>query len=147
MPRQPIPKTRNGGTFTEAQFRGWIRSSLRRMSQRWKPIYQTFNRSKRAVTAADREKWGNRIKFVHQCDACQQWFPKKQVAVDHIVPCGSLLDIEKDTGPFILRLLCEVDGLQLLCTNCHQEKTNVENRSGVSKIVEEKEPAQGCRLP
>lgn len=105
--------------MTEAQFRSWIRSSLRRMSQRWKPIYQTYAKSKRPVTAEDRLRWGNRIKFVHQCERCQDWFPKKLVEVDHIVPCGSLVDIEKDAGPFILRLLCEVDGLRLLCEPCH----------------------------
>ncbi|MDY0087105.1 MAG: HNH endonuclease signature motif containing protein [Coriobacteriia bacterium] len=125
-----VPRTRNAGTFTEAQFRGWIRSSLRRMSQRWKPIYQTYNKSKRPATAADSAKWGNRIKYVYQCEQCREWFPKKLVEVDHIVPCGSLTDIEKDAGPFILRMLCEIDGLRLLCEPCHQvitqEQRNVQ---------------------
>lgn len=108
--------------MTEAQFWGWIRSSLRRMSQRWKPIYTVLKESKRPVTAADRKKYGNRIKFVHQCSGCKNWFPKKMVEVDHIVPCGSLRCSE-DVGPFVLRLLCESDGLRLLCEDCHQTVT------------------------
>lgn len=104
--------------MTEAQFWGWIRSSLRRMSQRWRPIYGILKESKRAVTAADRAKWGNRIKFVHQCSRCRAWFPKKEVEVDHIVPCGSL-KCSEDVGPFVLRMLCEREGLRLLCHECH----------------------------
>ncbi len=117
-----VPRTRNDGTMTEAQFWGWIRSSLRRMSQRWKPIYGILKDSKRAVTAADRAKWGNRIKFVHQCSRCKGWFPKKLVEVDHKIDCGSLKNYN-DLPGFVERLLCEREGLQLLCHDCHQNKT------------------------
>jgi len=112
--------------MTEAAFRGWIRSSLRRMSQRWKPIYECKRRARRAVTAADREQWGNRLKWVFQCAICQHYFPEKFIDVDHIVPCGTLVDIEHDAGPFILRMLCEADGLRCLCRECHHVITQKE---------------------
>lgn len=105
--------------MTEAQFRGWIRSALRRLSQRWKPLYQTYNKAKRAIEDTERSLWGNRVRWVYQCEVCENWFPKKLVQVDHKVPCGSLSNIETDAGPFILRLLCEADGLRLLCLECH----------------------------
>lgn len=111
--------------MTEAAYWGWIRSNLRRMSLRWKPIYGVLKDCKRPVTAADRNKWGNRIKFVHQCSKCSQWFPKKLVEVDHIIPCGSLKTPE-DVGPFIMRLLCERPGLRLLCSPCHVTITHQE---------------------
>ncbi len=98
------------------------------MSQRWKPIYQTYALSKRTATVEDRRAHGNRIKFTHQCAKCGGWFPKKMVEVDHIVPCGTLKDIATDAGPFILRMLCEADGLRLLCNPCHLEVTNAEDR-------------------
>lgn len=111
--------------MTEAGYWAWIRSSLRRMSQRWRPIYGILSESRRAVTTEDRRRWGNRVKFVHQCSRCEQWFPRKQIEVDHIIPCGSLR-CEADVGPFITRMLCERSGLRLLCEPCHQIITHQE---------------------
>ena len=121
------PKTRNGGTMTEAAFRSWVRSQLRRMSQRWKPIYMTKKAAQRPATPAEValfSKGRGRIKFVYECAQCAVRVPDKQGAVDHIIPCGSLIDINADAGPFILRLLCEGEGLRWLCDPCHQEVTN-----------------------
>ena len=47
----------------------------------------------------------------------------KEVAVDHIVAVGTLRDWD-DIGGFCERLFVEEDALQLLCTSCHQTKTN-----------------------
>jgi len=128
--RKKVPRTRNDGTFTEAQFRGWVRSNLRKMSQRWKPIYAKINEGSRPVTEEDTAKWGKRIRKVYHCESCGQWFPRKYITADHIIPCGSLKDIEKDAGPFILRLLCEREGIQRLCTECHNFKTSKEKQDG-----------------
>jgi hypothetical protein len=45
----------------------------------------------------------------------------KETAVDHIVPCGSIKCFE-DIGPFVQRLLCEMDDLRVLCTKCHTRR-------------------------
>lgn len=119
-----VPKTRGGGRYTEAGFRSFIRSQLRRMSQRWPPIYQALHNAKRPVEEADVAKWGKRIKFVYQCEQCRGWFPRTHIEADHIIPCGSIQDIAKDAGPFILRMLCEEDGIRPLCHECHQKITN-----------------------
>lgn len=126
--RVPVPKTRCAGTLTEAAFRSWIRSQLRRMSQRWKPIYEAKRQARREATVADKARWGNRIKYVYGCAGCGGWFPEKLVAVDHIEPCGSLIDVAVDAGPFLLRLLCEMDGLRILCDPCHQSVTQQPKR-------------------
>lgn len=104
--------------MTEKAFFGWIRSQLRRVSQRWKPIYGILKEGRRPVTFGDRVQWGNRIKFVYQCERCLQWFPRTGIEVDHIVPCGSLRSFE-DVGPFTARLLCERPGLRRVCEACH----------------------------
>lgn len=114
--------------MSEAAYWGWIRSSLRKMSQRWKPIYGVLNDVKRPVEPSDKLKWGNLIKFVYQCCQCKAWFPKKHVEVDHIHPCGSLKS-EADIGPFVTRLLCERDGLRVVCIDCHLEITNAEREA------------------
>lgn len=122
-----VPRTRGNGKFTEAGYWAWIRSSLRRMSQRWPPLYSVLNDCKRVVTDSDRVKWGNRIKFVYQCSICKLWFPKKGVEVDHIIPCGSLKSAE-DVGPFLERMLCEKEGLRVVCGPCHEKVTNQQRR-------------------
>jgi 5-methylcytosine-specific restriction endonuclease McrA len=99
------------------------------MSQKWRPISGVMIDCRRKATAEDKAKWGNRITYVHQCASCKEWFPRKMMTVDHIEPCGSLMDIEKDAGPFILRLLVERDGLQPLDNECHDAKTK-QDRSG-----------------
>lgn len=104
--------------MSEAAYWGWIRSSLRRMSMRWKPLYGVLNDCKRAVTQEDKAKHGNRIKFVYQCSACSGCFPRKEIEVDHIHPCGSL-KCEADIGPFVTRMLCERPGLRVVCKQCH----------------------------
>lgn len=122
--RVAAPKTRNDGTMSEAAFRAFIRSNFRRMSMRWRPIYATLKEGQRPPTDAERELWGNRVKFLNNCQMCGTWVPRKHLDVDHIVPCGSLMDIEKDAGPFLLRLLVERPGLRRLCDTCHRDVTN-----------------------
>lgn len=117
-----VPRTRNDNTMTEAQFWGWIRSQLRRMSMRWRPIYGILKDNRRAVTPEDKAKWGNRIRWVFQCSICRKWFPQKQIEVDHIIPCGSLRSYS-DVGVFLERLLCERSGLRLACGECHSKVT------------------------
>lgn len=124
--RTPVPKTRCSGTMTEAAFRSWVRSSLRRMSLRWRPLHVVRGASKRPIIDAERQLWGNTVRFVHQCQLCMGWFPIKFIDVDHIIPCGTLADIATDAGPFILRMLCEEDGVRRLCKSCHKHITKAE---------------------
>jgi hypothetical protein len=45
--------------------------------------------------------------------------------VDHILPAGSL-NCSGDLPGFVDRLFCETDNLQVLCTACHNVKTQNE---------------------
>lgn len=119
-----VPKTRNSSTMTESAFWGWIRSTLRRASMRWKPISEAKNkhRRKKPVNVPGRHS------FEYQCNACKEWMPEKVgktklIEVDHIVEAGSLRCAD-DLPEFVSRLFCEVDGLQVLCKKCHQNKTH-----------------------
>lgn len=114
------PKTRNNGTLTESAFWSFIRSGLRQKSCWWKPITQCKLNAKRAYKGPNK-----RQKFEYQCNACKKWFQEKYVSVDHIIPCGSL-NCSADLPGFVDRLFVEVDLLQLLCTTCHNVKTQNE---------------------
>lgn len=121
---QKIPRTRAGGEWTENQFWGFLRSGLRGMSRRWPPLVRL------ALQACKRPSQSNnkRLKWEFQCNDCGDWFPRKEVQVDHIEPCGSLRSFD-DIGGFVERLFCEADFLAVRCVTCHQEKTNEERNN------------------
>lgn len=111
------PRPRAGGEWTEAQFWGFVRSSLRRASRRWAPIArQCHEQVKRAYEGTNkRQKWE------YQCAMCGDWFPRKETQVDHIVPCGSCKTAD-DLPGFVSRLFCETDGLRVVCKPCHDDR-------------------------
>ena len=130
-------KTRCGGRWTEAKFMAFVRSSLRSASRRWAPIHDALIAARRKNQSPNK-----RLKWEFQCRKCGNWFPNKQVKVDHIVPVGSLtLD---DAGKFLERLFVEIDGLQVLCEGCHDIKTateRLERRCGSDvKVLEPEKP-------
>lgn len=117
-----VPKTRNNGTMTESAFWSFIRSALRQKSRWWKPITQCKMNSRRTYKGTNK-----RQKFEYQCNECKQWFPEKNINVDHITPAGSL-NSYSDLPGFVERLFCEIDNLQCLCSKCHDQKTKQERK-------------------
>jgi 5-methylcytosine-specific restriction endonuclease McrA len=117
------PKTRNNGTLTESAFWSFIRSGLRQKSRWWKPITQCKLNAKRDYTGPNK-----RQKFEYQCNSCKKWFADKNINVDHKIPAGSL-NCANDLPGFVERLFVEVEGLQILCSICHDKKTAKERES------------------
>lgn len=113
--------------MSEAAFWSFIRSALRQKSRWWKPISLCKEKSRRPYQGTNK-----RQKFEYQCKKCKGWFPEKQINVDHIIPAGSLNNAH-DLPGFVERLFCEVDGLQTLCTTCHDKKTLKEKQSKKKK--------------
>lgn len=104
----------------------WLRSGLRKLSQRHAPIYE-------ALAAAKRPYVGDnpRQKVCYECAECKGLFSAKQVAVDHREECGSLNGWE-DVQGFMQRLFCEKEGLDILCHPCHDIKTYM-HKHGVTR--------------
>lgn len=115
---QRVPRTRAGGEWTEAGMWGFFRSNLRNMSRRWPPLVRlVFNKVRRPYKGPNkRQKWE------YQCADCGQWFPRKKVQADHIVPCGPLTNWD-EFKTFAERLFVETDGLAVRCETCHQIRT------------------------
>ncbi len=122
IPRARSPKVRNAGTMTESAFWSFIRSALRQKSRWWKPITECKLKAKRTYKGTNK-----RQKFEYQCATCKNWFPEKQINVDHIKPAGSL-NCAQDLPGFVERLFCEIDNLQVLCEKCHDVKTKLEKK-------------------
>lgn len=106
--------------WTTSRYWSYIRSALRRAWMRFPNRYEALNAAKREKT-----KTGGRGRFEYKCAECSGVFPAKKVCVDHISPAGSLRNYN-DLGNFVSNLFCPVNGLQVLCNDCHQEKTNAE---------------------
>lgn len=112
-----VEKPYNHGTMSKAAFWSMIKSALRQKSRWWKPIQECKKAAKRPYKGANK-----RQKFEYQCANCEEWFPDKQISIDHIIPVGSLNDYD-DLPGFVERLFCEIDFLQPLCNDCHSAKT------------------------
>lgn len=122
--RKLLPRPRNSGTMTEAAFWGGIRSALRQKSRWWKPIAEAKLLARRKYKGPNK-----RMKWEYKCAKCKKYHRADGINVDHIHPAGTLKKAD-DLPGFVERLFCEVKGLQILCTNCHDIKTNLERKNG-----------------
>lgn len=127
--RVVVERTRNAGTMTESAFWSFIRSALRQKSRWWKPIAKAKEAARRKFTPPKGSK--SKQRWEYQCAACKGWFPEKQINVDHKNPAGSL-KCAADLPGFVERLFCEIDNLQVLCSKCHDKKTEYEKK--ISRI-------------
>lgn len=112
--------------MTEKKLLVWLRSAMRSASRRYPPIYEALDAAKEPYVGPN-----PRQKICYRCADCQNTYSSKQVAVDHIIDCGSLQTWEDIQG-FMQRLFCTVGGLQVLCDGCHDVKTYM-SKYGVTK--------------
>lgn len=113
--RTPPEKPFCGGQWTRARYFQFLRSALRTASMKWNPIWQCLKLAEYGVRVNPKTK----RKAMHfTCSGCESSFPRKEVQVDHIIPAGSLT-CHEDLPGFVERLFCEVDGLRVLCIDCH----------------------------
>lgn len=109
--------------WSDAKFKGWIISLLRRGTMRWPPRNEAL---KAAKTVKKINVSSGRLAQHFKCKKCKKDFPAKQVAVDHIKP---VVDIKKgfvDFDTYINRMYCGVKNLQVLCKTCHDVKSKKE---------------------
>lgn len=96
--------------------------TLRRASYRWIFRYQALNKAKVKV---DIGYFNNgRIKSIlkFKCNKCKELFSRKEVQADHIKEIAGENGFT-DWNHYIPALLCEIDSYQILCKQCHKEKT------------------------
>ncbi len=102
--------------MSESVFFGTIRSALRRLMFPWKPKQIVLDKARRPYKGTNKRR-----KWEYLCQMCKEYHFKEDVAVDHIIECGSLTKFEHLPG-FCERLFVEEDGLQVLCKPCHLQK-------------------------
>ena len=124
-----VEKTRNGKTYTEAQYFQKIRNGLRSAFRFWIPMMNCLKRGSRPSQSSNK-----RLKTEYLCVGCQNWFPRTGIQIDHKIPCGELNKYE-DIVPFIINLTQEDENAyQLLCKyKCHKTKTEKEKAERAEK--------------
>ena len=118
-----MDKTFNGGTWTQARMNSFIKSALRSASQRWPPRYSSLNDA--CIGQKVNPKSGRLAKH-YKCGDCKEFFPAKDVQVDHIKPIIDPVIGFQTWDILIENLFCEKENLQVLCKKCHLIKTNAE---------------------
>lgn len=115
-------RSRCSGRMTEAQFTTFIKSQLRRATMRWAPITETLKEA--------RVERG-----YYKCNSCKNVVPVsviknkkriKNIQINHKVPV-SLPNSWDGWDGFISRLFCEKEGLEALCSDCHDSHTILYN--------------------
>ena len=114
--------------WTEARYWSFIRSALRSAWRRYPVKWEVLKEASRSVT-------GQRHKTEYQCNECKQWFKGAEVQVDHVTPAGQLTDY-KHLPSFVEGLYCGKENLQVLCSECHGEKSKKERSDGAYKRKE-----------
>lgn len=108
--------------MTESAFLQFLRSALRNKSRWWKPRLLALQKARRKYKGPNkRQKWE------YKCYKCKEWWMQKDVQVHHVIPVGSLNSVSELPG-FVERLFCEVDGLEVVCTTCHDKLTEAEKK-------------------
>lgn len=120
----------------DSQFKGRIKSTLRKLSYSWKPQQEVRKEAKRAAATFECAECGywcyegkseaNYQKLL--ADNPDVGIKKESVKEDHIVP---IVDVEVgfvDWNTYIDRMFCPKENYQILCKSCHDVKTKAENQ-------------------
>jgi len=107
-------------SWSDAKFKGWIISLLRRGTMRWPPRNEALAKAKteKKINTAT-----GRMAQHYECAECKGQFTAKNIAVDHIQAVIDPYDGFIDFSVYIERMFCGVDNLQVLCKDCHDVKS------------------------
>lgn len=108
--------------WSEAKFKSWVVSLLRRGSLRFPNRNEVL---KEAKTEKKINQKTGRMAQHYLCSGCQGEFAMSSVCVDHITP---IVGAEGFTtwDEYIDRMFCPKENLQVLCESCHLVKSNKE---------------------
>lgn len=98
----------------QQSLRTWLVPKLRRLSFQWLPRNEA-----KQLARIERGKY--------KCAKCNNIFGPKEIVVDHINPVVAVSGFT-DWEEYITSLFCDVSNFQICCINCHDIKTEAENK-------------------
>ena len=102
-------------------FFAWLRGESRRVWANY-PLRNEYKSSQLEAVAPHHGITNSRVKKVGKCNQCKGWFAASNLEVDHITPAGSFTNWNEWLY-WMVRLLCDVNNMQLLCKSCHKIKS------------------------
>lgn len=104
----------------------YAKTVLRNATKRTKGYNEAINRTK--YIKYDIKKDGTpskRYQNYWKCEFCgEEDLKKKEINVDHQIPVAFAEDFED----WVVRLFCEAPDLNIICLNCHSEKTKQDRK-------------------
>lgn len=94
--------------------KSWIKNAIRRASYKFPPRYTT-----KTLARVERNKY--------KCGICGELKTNKEVQLDHKEPVINPETGFVDWNDFVERMFPDLDGWQLLCSECHEAKSIAEN--------------------
>ena len=98
----------------DKELKQFITSTLRRASLRWK-------------FRSEAMRAGRTSRGLYRCTMCQGDFKQRDIILDHIKPVVPVTGFDNWDG-FISRLFVPAEGFQILCRQCSDIKTQIEDR-------------------
>lgn len=96
-------------------------------------IKRTFSRSPAHREALNNAKCprkkGPRGGARYRCATCKKDYGIRGVSVDHIIPVVPIGQLSKEMSwdSLVSNIFCDVENLQVLCSDCHKVKSKEEN--------------------
>ena len=127
-------KTRNNGQWSEARYASFIKSLLRKGTQKWGPKNEVLKEAR-----VD--------KGVYHCNGCKMNVPVtikvnnkriRNVTVDHLEPIVDPAVGFTTWDEYISKMFCEKENLQVLCLECHSKKCAEERKISTERARQQK---------
>lgn len=91
----------------------WLMHEFRRLHSKWPPRKKVYVEARIS-------------RGLYKCAKCGGGFGPKYIDLDHITPVISVQDGFVDWNTYIDRLFVDEKSYQVLCKECHKQKTHVE---------------------
>lgn len=106
---------------------------MRRGTYKWRPRNECLSEAR-----VERGKY--------RCAGCGEIVGRKEIQIDHIIPCVDPTKGWQGFDSFLDRMFCEKEGFQALCKDkCHQAKSIQEKKIGAERRAREKKSAKKKR--
>jgi hypothetical protein len=92
----------------------WLKKAIRRVSYKFPPRYR--------VKVEARVSRGQ-----YRCNICKGVFPNSEIQLDHVEPVVNPETGFMDWNDYILRMFPDASGFQVVCRDCHNNKSAAEN--------------------
>ncbi len=122
---EELSKTKPTG-WTDGRLQGFIIGVIRAGHRRWPIKHEVKNEAKlgKKINPAS-----GRLAEFYLCAGCGKEYTNKDVEVDHITPVVDPSVGFVDWNTYISRMFSPKSNYQVLCTTCHNKKSNEEKAS------------------